>query len=276
DAERVADRAVGGGAPTLHEDAALATVADDVPDDQEVAGELEPTDEAELVLELATDTVGDRPVTLARAAICQRAEVGHRRLSCRQREVGEAVPQIGQREGAALGDPAALSDGLRHVAEEGDHLDGRLQVTLGIGEETPPCLIERRAEVDAGEDVEEWPSSGGGVTHVIGGDDRHAVSGGQVGEPAREPFSTALAVTRHADGEARAEDVLQMKEVRGPVFAGERPLAAAREAVEARRMLLHLLPARLRLALFPSERGRGEEAAEMLVAGAALDQEPEM
>src|SRR5262249_59277840 len=46
--------------------------------------------------------------------------------------------------------------------------------------------------------------------------------------------------------------------------------------VEPRCMPLHLLPARLRLALFPSERGRGEEAAEMLVAGAALDQEPEM
>src|SRR5438093_125103 len=47
DAERVADRAVGGGASTLHEDAALATEADDVPDDQEIAAEIEPADEAE-------------------------------------------------------------------------------------------------------------------------------------------------------------------------------------------------------------------------------------
>ena len=52
DAERVADRAVGGRAAALAEDAALAAEADDVPDDQEVAGEVELPDERELVLEL--------------------------------------------------------------------------------------------------------------------------------------------------------------------------------------------------------------------------------
>src|SRR5205823_14600142 len=62
DAERVADGAVGGGAAALYEDAALTAEADDVPDDQEVAGEVEPADEAELVLELAADTVGERAV----------------------------------------------------------------------------------------------------------------------------------------------------------------------------------------------------------------------
>ena len=41
DAERVADGAVGGRAAALHEDAALAAEADDVPDDQEVAREVE-------------------------------------------------------------------------------------------------------------------------------------------------------------------------------------------------------------------------------------------
>src|SRR5438552_17419754 len=80
----------------------------------------------------------------------------------------------------------------------------------------------------------------------------------------------------HVDGEALAEDVLQMKEVRRPVVAGERTVVAAREAVETCRMLLHLLPARLRLALLPSERGRREKTTEVLVAGAALDQEPEV
>src|SRR5439155_21084619 len=65
-------------------------------------------------------------------------------------------------------------------------------------------------------------------------------------------------------------------EIRGAVFADERPLDTPREAGEPRRMLLHLLPARLRLALLPSERGRREEAAEVLVAGAILDQEPEV
>ena len=45
DAERVADGAVGGRAAALHEDVLLAAEADDVPDDEEVAGQLELLDE---------------------------------------------------------------------------------------------------------------------------------------------------------------------------------------------------------------------------------------
>ena len=50
DAERVADRAVGRGAAALHEDVVRAAELDDVPHDQEVAGEIEPADDVELVL----------------------------------------------------------------------------------------------------------------------------------------------------------------------------------------------------------------------------------
>src|SRR2546427_8811102 len=48
DAERVADRAVGGRAAPLAEDAVLAAEADDVPHDQGIAGAVEPLDHAEL------------------------------------------------------------------------------------------------------------------------------------------------------------------------------------------------------------------------------------
>ena len=52
DAERVADGAVGGGAASLAEDALLAAETDDVPDDQEVAAEVELFDEREFALNL--------------------------------------------------------------------------------------------------------------------------------------------------------------------------------------------------------------------------------
>src|SRR6266704_1064769 len=55
----------------------------------------------------------------------------------------------------------------------------------------------------------------------------------------------------------------------------ERPSGAAGEAVEAGGVLLDLRPRDQRLALRAPERARGEEAAEVLVAGALLDQEPE-
>ena len=53
DAEAVADGAVGRRAAPLHEDVLLPAVIDDVPDDQEVAGEIELLDEIELALDLA-------------------------------------------------------------------------------------------------------------------------------------------------------------------------------------------------------------------------------
>ena len=54
DFERVADGGVGGGAAALDEDVVALAVADDVPDDEEVAGEAEFGDEGELVIDLFT------------------------------------------------------------------------------------------------------------------------------------------------------------------------------------------------------------------------------
>ena len=53
DAERVADGAVGGRSAALHENVLLAAVADDVPDDEEVSGEVELFDELQFVFDLA-------------------------------------------------------------------------------------------------------------------------------------------------------------------------------------------------------------------------------
>ena len=52
DAERIADGAVGGRAASLHENVLLAAEADDVPDDQEIAGELELLDERQFFFDL--------------------------------------------------------------------------------------------------------------------------------------------------------------------------------------------------------------------------------
>ena len=53
DAERVADGAVGGRAAPLHENILLAAEADDVPDDQKIAGEIELFDQGEFAFDLA-------------------------------------------------------------------------------------------------------------------------------------------------------------------------------------------------------------------------------
>src|SRR3989442_1704592 len=60
DAERIADRAVGGGAAALHEDVVGAAELHDVPDDEEVAGEIEPADDLQLVGDLPPRALDER------------------------------------------------------------------------------------------------------------------------------------------------------------------------------------------------------------------------
>src|SRR5215813_535430 len=58
--ERVADRAVGRRAAPLDQDVVSAAVLDDVPDDQEIAREVEPADQLELVRDLTARARGER------------------------------------------------------------------------------------------------------------------------------------------------------------------------------------------------------------------------
>ena len=69
DPEAVAHRAVGCRSAPLHQDVLLAAVVDDVPDDEEVAGEIELLDQIELALDLASRTIVIRPISLARARL---------------------------------------------------------------------------------------------------------------------------------------------------------------------------------------------------------------
>ena len=127
---------------------------------------------------------------------------------------------------------------------------------------------------DAGEHVEQRGGrSARRVAHVVGGDDRHAVRVGEVGEPAREPLAVALAMAMHVDGEPLGEDAAQSVEMRGGVGAGERPVRAAGETEQSPRRAPRPAPTSPRASPFgASARGRGEEPAEVRVAGAILDQ----
>ena len=71
DAKRVAHGAVGGRPAPLHQDALLPAEIDDVPDDEEVAGELEPVDEIELARNLGAGAIVKRPIAIARADVRQ-------------------------------------------------------------------------------------------------------------------------------------------------------------------------------------------------------------
>ena len=90
DAEAVADGAVGRRAAALHEDVLLPAEVDDVPDDQEVAGEIELLDEIELARHLRAGLVVIRPVAIARADLGDLAQERHLGLAAAAPDTSES------------------------------------------------------------------------------------------------------------------------------------------------------------------------------------------
>ena len=80
DAQAVADGAVGRRAAALHEDVVVPAEIHDVPDDQEIAGEIETLDEIELARNLRAGAIVIRTIALAGAEIGQLAEKRQSRL----------------------------------------------------------------------------------------------------------------------------------------------------------------------------------------------------
>ncbi len=90
DFEAVADSGVGGGAATLAEDPVLFAEAGDVPDDDEIAGQLEVLDDGQLMLDLAS--LGAReyaPPATAGAGVGEKTQVGIVVVVPRDGKVGE-------------------------------------------------------------------------------------------------------------------------------------------------------------------------------------------
>src|SRR5262249_11365400 len=97
DPEAVADGAGGRSAASLHEDVVLAAEIDNVPDDEEIAGELELLDEVELARDLRARAIVIRTIAFARADVGDLPEERRLRLAGRHRIVGKPVAEIRHR-----------------------------------------------------------------------------------------------------------------------------------------------------------------------------------
>ena len=103
----------------------LAAEAHDVPDDQEIAGQLELLDERQLALDLPARALVIRPVAQARAFLGALAQERHLRFAVGHGIAREFVAEVGQRELQARGDFARVGDGFGQIGEEARHLGGR-------------------------------------------------------------------------------------------------------------------------------------------------------
>src|SRR5947208_11506952 len=206
DAEGVADRAVGRRAAALHEDVVGPAVLDDVPHDQEVAREIEPPDELELVSDLTARARGQRARAIARAhtAPGQLAQVAERRLARRQRKLREPVPEILQREGQPQRQLTAVGERVGKITEELRHLDPALQDALAVGQQPAAGAIEIGLLADAREDVGERTALRAREERLVGGDERHAGSPAQRHQRLKHRLLLAEEVSLDLDEAARA------------------------------------------------------------------------
>src|SRR4029077_11308644 len=100
------------------EDVALAREAHDIPDDEEIAGEVELLDDGELVRYLAAHGDRHRPVAAAYAFLDEHVEIRERGLSRRQRKIGELALQPFEAVRAALRDRDARRERARMLREQ--------------------------------------------------------------------------------------------------------------------------------------------------------------
>ena len=208
DPERVADRAVGRRAASLDQDVVGAAVLDDVPDDQEIACEVEPADELELVRDLVPRAHGERALAVARphAALGQLPQVSQRSLAGRKRELREPISQVLQGEGEPQGELAGIVEGIGQVPEQLGHRVSTLQRALAVRQEPAAGVIEIGLLANAGEDVGQRAPLGTREERLVGRDQRHAGRAGECHQPLEHLFLLARILALHFDEAARAPE----------------------------------------------------------------------
>jgi hypothetical protein len=274
DAEAVADGAVGGRAAALHEDVVLPAEVDEVPDDQEIAGEIELLDQIELARDLRPGAVVVRPVPLARPHLRDLPQERHHRLARRHGVLGEAIAEIRHRVRESIGQPARGGKGLRAIGEEGGHLRRRFQVPLRVRREAAAGGRKRDAVPDAREHVEERALRRGREPHAVGRDERHVIrrreihEGVVVGVLVAEPMTLQL----HVDAVA-AEDPDEPIEQAADAVATRAKDLAAGERHEAPHLAVELLERERAFAFRRAELHPRHETAQVPIPLGGFDED---
>ena len=155
----------------------LARHLQQLPVDEEEAGEAALAHHAQLLAQAGVDLRRDAAVAFAGGLVADALQVGIDRLAFGHRVVGEGVAEVAREvEGAALGDADAVGEGLGPFGEERGHLVGRFQVVLGVLASKLVRGVERCAVADGDEHVLESMALAQVVVDVVGGDAADAES----------------------------------------------------------------------------------------------------
>ena len=274
DPEAVADGAVRGRPPALHEDVVLPAEIDDVPDNQEVAGEIELLDEVQLAGDLAAGAIVIRTIPLARPDLRHAAQERDLRLARGDGIIGETVAEIGHRVLQPIGELARRGDRLRQIAEQRRHLRRRPEVPLGVLGQPAPRRLERDAVMDAREDVEQRAILRCREPHAARGDDGDVIRPGKIDERVVVRFLVTQQVPLQLHVDVRTpEDAHQPIEQTAHAVSPCAQHLAPRKRDEARRVALELLERQRPFAFRCPQLHARDEAAQVAVAVLGLDED---
>ena len=225
-------------------------IADEIPDDEEVSGELEFLDEFQLFFDLKTGT-GLQFVRLAAVAImkaCPRmlAQKRVHGLAFGHRVAREFVAEIVEGEFQARGKFQRVADGFGQVGEKLLHLLRGFQKALGVAGEQASGSGESVVMANGGESVAQLAGFGSGVADSVCGQQWKIQRAGDVDCGAVAGFFFALEMTLQFDVDVfrpeNADELIDLAAsfVDAAVLQGcsERAFAAAGEADEARGVFL--------------------------------------
>ena len=170
----------------MAEDVGAPAELDEIPHDQEVAGEAELLDERELVVDLRVGALGMLALAWAVAPLGaspgDRAQPAHLVVTRRARErrqVGRDQREVERARAAELG------RGFDHAGvarEPAGLLGARAQVRAAAARQPPIDLVERSPRPHRSQRGGERATCGDRVVHVVRGDDRDRSAGGELGE----------------------------------------------------------------------------------------------
>ena len=269
----VADRAVGGGAAALDEDPLRAAEVDDVPDDQEVALELELLDEGQLALHLAPRALVIRPVAVARAQVRHRAQERGVGLARRQRVVGELVGQVVQGEAQPVGQRFRVAEEDGPVAKRAAICFGDFRWRSAFSASSRPGVGQRALLADAGEDVEQRAARGARVAHAIRRDRVETARVGEIEQGLVRGLLRPAAMALHVDDDLAGPEGFEQSRQPSRCRAACPAHPRRRERRAPRPSPGSAWPARASLALGHAALGRRDQPAEVPIADAALDEQ---
>ncbi len=197
------EAACGGAAARAHGDALFLGIADEVPDDQKIAGKAHLAEHLDLefqpfLIRLSVDTAGaahsfDLREPLFKPCAAEFGHVGFARRAFGHGEVGEVVLAEFEFQVAALGNGDGVRDRLGHMGKGLLHLLRRLHVKRLRGELHPVRVLHGFAGLDAEEGIVGLVVLHVQIMAVVGGHHRDA---GVIRQP--DQFAVGLLLLRDA------------------------------------------------------------------------------